>query len=280
MATTAIRKTEKFNKLNLIKRLNNLEIKTENGVIATYIRDKKVCEWTPKSPNYVPVNFKDISKSFISKVGEKLELENMELKLYKGIQELKLFGDRFEINGEVYQKMATLLSSTDGTRNLQVRFGLFRQICTNGMLSCKKGVKFSSRHLSTSEGFNEMLEMNTGIETMVEEIQALEDTLRGSLDQTISLSEIKKGLVTPEGKNAQKYLSFITKLISSKTDRIENLTTDQIKAMRDKDIMLSEDIKFDLEIPKYKAIQCYTELFRKHDTSIIAKETERILEIV
>jgi hypothetical protein len=74
-------------------------------------------------------------------------------------------------------------------------------------------------------------------------------------------------------------MAFVGKLLHSKTDRLtsEEMTKKQVKALQSGEALLTTNKDFDMKIDAYKALQCYTEIFRSQDSSEIAKETNRIL---
>ncbi len=272
------KKIQKFNLLNIFAKLKNFEAKDEGGTIVTYIGGMESARWTPKTSNYLLINFKDIAKEFVKQVKDHMDITNYELRIYGGVQELKLYGAEYEMFGEVYQKMATLLSSTDGTRNMKVNFGLFRQICTNGMMAKEAGEDFNARHLNGNERLQEIMKFDFGdIESAFGETETKITELR---EKNINLMKIRDGIIDEKGRNSQKFLAFVQKLISSKTDRLETLTPDQMKNLKSGSDLLKKNNKFDLEIPAYQAFQCYTELFRAHDSGVMAKESTRLLELV
>ena len=271
-------KIEKFNLDDIYKRLNKWKAVNENGTIVTYIGGKETTRWTPKTSNYQLINFKEIAKEFIKQVKDHMVVADYQLRIYGGVQELKLFGEKFDFCGEKYQKMATLLSSTDGTRNMKINFGLFRLICTNGQMAKEAGENFNARHLGDNERLQEIMKFNFGdIEKAFGET---EDAIKRLKDKKINLMTIRDGIIDDKGRNSQKFLAFVQKLISSKTDRLEKLTKTQIENLRSGKDLLKKENKFDFELDAYKAFQCYTELFRAHDSGVQAKESVRILELV
>lgn len=267
-------KIEKFNKLNLIKQLTRIEARWEGRDVVTLIGGKESQRWTPKNKDYTIINFSEVSKEFITKVSKHLKIEGMHLRAYGGVQELKLYGEQFDLLGEKYQKMACLLSSTDGTRNLKANFGLFREVCFNGLMSRKAGDEYNVRHLSSKQ---KDFIFGEDIGTIFEETQKVIEAIK---NRKTTLQKIKQGLIGEKGENSSRFIKFARKLANSKTDRLKDLTKDQIIALKSDKEILKKFKDFDVEINGYTALQCYTELFKKHDSGVIAKESTRMLGLI
>jgi len=267
-------KIEKFNKLNLIKQLNRIECRWEGRDVVTLIGGKESQRWSPKNKDYTILNFADISKQFLNNISKHLDIQEMHFKAYGGIQELKLFGESFDFMGEKYKKMACLLSSTDGTRNLKANFGLFREISETGLMAREAGDEYNIRHLSSKQ---KDFIFDNDIESIFKEALDLIGSMKG---KKTSLQIIKKGLIGDKGQNSSRFIKFARKLSNSKTDKIKGLTKDQILILKSEKNILTKHKDFDLPIDGYIAIQCYSELFKKHDSGVIAKESTRILKLI
>src|SRR3972149_11023614 len=95
-------KIEKFNKLNLIKQISKVIARWEGRDVVTLIGGKESQRWTPKNKDYTIIDFAEVSKEFINKVGKHLTVEGMHFRAYGGVQELKLLGESFDLLGEKY----------------------------------------------------------------------------------------------------------------------------------------------------------------------------------
>jgi hypothetical protein len=267
-------KIEKFNKLNLIKQLKRIEARWEGRDVVTLIGGKESQRWTPKNKDYTIIDLSEVAKEFVGKVSKHIEIEGMHFRAYGGVQELKLFGESFDFLGEKYQKMACLLSSTDGTRNLKANFGLFRELCQNGLMCREAGDEYNVRHLlSKQKDFIFAEDIGSIFEETKKVIEAMKT-------KETSLQKIKSGLIGAKGQNSSRFIKFARKLSNSKTDKIKDLTRTQINILKSDKNILDKHKDFDIKINGYTALQCYGELFKKHDSGVIAKETTRILELI
>lgn len=209
------------------------------------------------------------------------------LRISKGQQELRLIGEEISVNGEKYSKMFNILNSTDKSRALQLNVGLIRFICTNGMVIAiddeYSGIKtkhFKSTLPEKVNMFNEKLgNFNIIIDKQVETIE----NLKGRF---VSFDELMKKIALDDKgfyKESMdlKLKSFGSKLIESQTDRILNLQSEQIALLKNPSLFLNPNYKgINVEMTAYQALNCWTEVYRSYDSSILKRETNRILEII
>jgi len=119
--------------------------------VRTYIGKQKVAEYQPGTNHYQLVDFGKMGSAFLDQISSKMKISNYNLEM-NGIQELRLYGDRFKIGKDEYFQQATLLSSTNGLRRFSVFAGLFRLICSNGAYtSVGESVLHSARHYKSNE---------------------------------------------------------------------------------------------------------------------------------
>ena len=102
---------------------------------------------------------------------------------------------------------------------------------------------------------------------------------------TISFQELASKLVIDKNgiireNKLIKLKAFTKKLLTSNTDKLN------IKLLNDEQIFLLNSPEtfntthIDIEIPAYQVFNNYLELFREYDSSIIKRETNRILELI
>ncbi len=274
---------EKLEKFDITQNQKTRTVKTmyDGAVLTTY---------TP-SKEYQMIDFKKVGIDFINKMSDYMTIKTYDLIVRKGIQELRLFGEDFNLAGEVYRQQAVLISSTDGTRTLSVMIGLWRQVCSNGMMRKISGEAFRVRHLKSNNKVIKTLSNDYG--DLDKAFKSLKSQVEKLQKKTITLEEIRTAVVKEDGKGAQKFLAFAAKLYTSKTDRLEYKTvpadykkvirrlTDEVGRSR---IEISPEIlkmkKLDIKLNAYQAFQCYTEMVRAWDGAVIETETEKFLELV
>jgi len=80
---------------------------------------------------------------------------------------------------------------------------------------------------------------------------------------------------------ALKLNAFSKKLLYSETDKLSNLRDEQVKLLNNSTMFQSPEFaKVDIEMSAYNALNCWTEVYRNYDSSILKRETNRILELV
>ncbi len=282
-----------FDKEKLLQALDSFEVRQmSDGKVITTIDKKVVKEYSPKTTNYKVVDFKKVGKSFIEQIENNLDIKEMNISMNKRIQEIRLYGPDFTLLGETYNRTASLLNSTDGTRTLRLFAGIFRLICSNGMIVAPKGQEVLMKrllHLKSNEDLSKVMKFKFGNFEKV--FKETEEAIEVLSDRTTSLKEIREGMIQDNLRNATKFINFTNRLLNSKTDRLKGLTKQQLeilapqskcKSPQEFGKLLEIEIhnKFDMELNSYQAFQCYTETFKSDDSSIIQKETDRILELV
>ncbi|MFW6009089.1 MAG: DUF932 domain-containing protein, partial [archaeon] len=264
--------------------LDNLEIVQDENNINTIFNDKLIST-TNVSDKYQLFDFSSFAKQMVNQAENYFEPEKYSLRIRKGEQELRLIGEEVMINGEKYHKMFNLLNSTDKSKALQLNIGLIRFVCSNGLVIGKEGsyshmkVKhFKSKLNPKIEEFEKDLEkFNVSIDYQSELIESLSK-------KKVSYLDLAKNYVYDDEGNIEKskllkLRSFGKKLLNSKTDSLENLTSEQVKLLNNPDNYLTSE-QIDIEMPGSKVFNCYTELWRNYDSSVMYRESNRILELI
>lgn len=79
-------------------------------------------------------------------------------------------------------------------------------------------------------------------------------------------------------RNVQRY---VNKLMFSTTDRLEKISDEQIELLNNVNLIMDKKFNnIDIEFPASQAVNCWTEIFRASDSSIIKRETNRILQLI
>jgi len=163
--------------------------------------------------------------------------------------------------------------------------GLIRFVCTNGMvigvedeLSQLKVKHFKNSMPGKVEEFIKSLDhFDINIQKQSETLEQLSGNFVSFKELAEKLSVDKDGIIS--ANKAMKLRAFAQKLLKSDTDRLENLAKEQIELLNNPHL-INEFKKIDIEIPAYTALNCYTEVFRKYDSQVLSRETNRILELI
>lgn len=278
--------SEKYDRNKISQVLNKLEISQSGYTVSTKF-DGDLIAQSKVTDVYDLFNFTSFAENIIKEIENYFIPKEYILRISKGQQELRLIGEEISVNGEKYSKMFNILNSTDKSRALQLNVGLIRFICTNGMVIAiddeYSGIKtkhFKSTLPEKVNMFNEKLgNFNIIIDKQVETIE----NLKGRF---VSFDELMKKIALDDKgfyKESMdlKLKSFGSKLIESQTDRILNLQSEQIALLKNPSLFLNPNYKgINVEMTAYQALNCWTEVYRSYDSSILKRETNRILEII
>ena len=109
-----------YNKSEIFKELESVHCILNDAENETYHHGKMIRKFFvgDKFKNFDFVSFfKDITSGL-----EKIyNIDMYTLKIYSGVQELKLFHSQFDIDGDRYYQCLTILNSTDTTKTLQIK---------------------------------------------------------------------------------------------------------------------------------------------------------------
>lgn len=269
--------TTPFNKKEIIERASEITVTMKNGIVITKKGDTIVSKYKP-TDLYEIVSFSDAVKQLLAAVDKIYKPEFYELTCYSGFQELKLKGAEHIINGDVFHEMMWLTNSTNGSRRLSVRYGLLRQICSNGACVTLAGSSFKIKHLATNH-------VNEELRKFMMELPMMDVTSQVKVLKTLSKKKIKvRDLITKMNPSKKLVDSSVWNLLakkfsSSKTDSIgkkEDALIIGINVHVNK--MTKETL--DTEIPAWNVFNCYTELWRSLDSSGIERETNKILQVL
>jgi len=275
-----------FNQSTIIDTLSKLDIEQKGNNIFTRF-DNKLIANSLVSDKYKLFDFSNFAIDVVKEIENYFTPENFILRINKGQQELRLIGEEVSINGDKYHKMFNIFNSTDRSRALGLNTGLIRFVCTNGMvvgvedeLSKLKVKHFKSTLPNKVDLFIKSLEhFDLNIHKQAETLNQLNGNFVSFKELVNKLSVDKKGIITPNKMNTIR--AFSKKLLVSETDRLQNLREEQIELLNNPSLFKEKGFdKIDIEMSSYKALNCYTEVFRNYNSQILDRETNRILELI
>lgn len=275
-----------YNKNEVFETLDRLELSQYGDQIITKFGGNLISTSTV-TEKYELFDFPQFAKNIVKDIESYFVPEKYQMRLCKGQQELRLIGEEISVNGEKYHKMFNILNSSDKSRALQLNIGLIRFICTNGMVVAvdSEYSGFKTKHYKSTlpekvEEFVEKLgNFNISIERQTK-------TLEGLQGKFISYKELVDKIAMDEKReyNHSKTLrlkAFGKKIILSETDRMIDLKSEQVTLLKNPHLFLNPEFKnVDVEMSAYQALNCWAEVYRNCDSSIIKRETNRILELV
>lgn len=280
-----------YNQENILETVNKLHIEQKGLTVITTFDNHGVAT-TNVSDKYEAFDFPAFAKNILGEIENYFLPEKYSLSITKGVQELRLIGEEVLINGDVYHKMFNLLNSTDKSRALQLNIGLIRFICTNGMVVAKEdeysGFKTKHFKLTMTDKVSDFI---SKLDTFEMNINKQCETIEQLQGKFLSFQDIAKNIVLEKNEEGEftnlmkstftlKLRAFAKKLMDSKTDCLDTnlLHAEQIHLLKNP-LKFLEHPNVDIEIPAYTALNCYTEIFRNYDSSVIKRETNRILQL-
>jgi hypothetical protein len=270
--TFAISKS--FDSVKINEDLDKFENKIENGWLTTIYDGREICK-VEVSKIYFNFDFTNFSKSILSEIQKYFNPDKYALKVASGVQEIRLVGDELFIDNERYQKMISIVNSTDKSKALSMNVGLVKVDINGNPKSYTILTSFSNKHYKASlpekiKAFSDnLINFNIDIDFHIKTIEDLKNKEVSIINfaKSILFNEDGKVIKTVElklralGKNLvysygfRKNYSTLNNLTEKNLDKVEDFTINA-KILHD----------------------AYVELFKDQDTSIISRESRRIIE--
>lgn len=278
-----------YNRDEIFSVLDKLKISQDgNNVITRY--DGRMISNTVVSDIYEVFDFPSFAKKVIAEIEKYFTPEKYKLRITKGTQELRLLGEDVLINDDVFHKMFNIVNSTDKSRALSLNAGLMRLVCTNGMVVAvdDEFEQVKVKHYKTSlpekviKFVASLSDFDININRQTEAIENVIGTKVSFKDIIKGIAFNKEGLVT--NTTSLRMRAFAKKIQKSETDAITDLTTEQIEMLNMFHTIVSDEDKFnnivDIDMDAYQALNLYTEIYRNYDSTILKRETNRIIDLI
>lgn len=258
--------------------------KTGDKLVTTY--DGKKISQSPISKKYFDFDFPGFVIDLLDEIDKYFTPETYSLRINGGFQEIRLFGEKMEINGAEYTKMFSLLNSTNRCYALQMNIGLH---CVKNNSSIILGsynddnLGVTSRHfyialpnrverfIEKLKDFDMILEQHCGlIKDLSDENLSYRTIVTNFLSENTWKNEITE-MTIGKAKSLGKMLQESTNY------RIEGLDAEQVKLLNNPMTALKNN-KVDIELSGIQVLGAYTELFKNCNTAIQKTETNKILK--
>jgi hypothetical protein len=263
-----------FNSDEIITNLDKFENKLENGFLTTTYDGRLICK-VEVSKVYYNFDFTSFSKSILSEVQKYFSPDTYSLKAASGVQEIRLIGDEIYIDNEKYKKIISIVNSTDKSKALSMNVGLVKYDKKGNQDFITILTSFCNKHYKSSlpdkiKSFSDnLINFNMDINYHVKTIEDLANKEVGIVELAKSMLYNEKGKLI---KTMELKLRALGKKLTysygfrNQYATLSNLTETEIDKV--------ENFKI-----KSKTIyDAYMELFNDSDTSIIARESRRIID--
>ena len=257
------------------EKLNSFEnVIIDNNLITKY-RDRTICS-IEVSNIYYNFDFSSFSKSLLEEIVKYFQPEKYSLKVSGGTQELKLIGGELFIDGDRYEKMISIVNSTDKSKALSMNIGLIKTNNVKRKILCTILTNFTNKHYKSTlpdkiKMFSDNLKhFNVNIDYHIKTIEDLKNYNVSIVDISKALMYNNKGELI---KSNLLKIKALGKKLMYKTDNshyktLINLTPENIDKV--------EDFDFNSKVIH----DCYMEIFKDNDTSLISRESRRIIEAI
>ena len=206
---------------------------------------------------------------------------NFNMRWYKfvmkrGTQELTILSDDVEINGTQFYKAFFILNSSDKSRRLNMNMGLYRADNNSYLVNSIRNMSLSKKHLRGVTQSAEEVSQAIDVETFDEQIAGI----KSLIGERVMLSKVCETIIDKDLKvNHMKFDALKNSLRWSKTDKMDSLSSEQIKTLMTPSEKLTLDHHNDFSIEAYKVFNCYIQVFSRQDSYVVKRETEKILKI-
>jgi hypothetical protein len=270
----------------IIEQLQPLSIYRERDQIITKYNGNVLAS-SYRSEKYGLLDFGNLVQENLSQIEATVQPVKYDLNINYGVQQLKIYSDTFKDDGEIYQRMFTLFSSSNGTYPMLFNMGLFRQICSNGlMIHTANGFETKTKHYAIAIQ-NKIQLLHDHMPQFLQDIDLQLDFIRSLKKEEISLRQLYSGLLDskenePKKNAIERVNKFGNKLLTSPSDAVQKLLDEkQIRSLTHPlELALNKETTKDLMIPKIQAFNCYTEVFNRRLQAVNFKENKRIKELL
>jgi len=263
-----------FDSVKVNEDLDKFENKVEGGVLTTTFDGRIICK-ADVSKIYYNFDFTSFSKSILAEITKYFTPEKYSLKVASGVQEIRLIGDELFIDNQKYKKMISIVNSTDKSKALSMNVGLVKVDERNRPLSYTILTSFSNKHYKSTlpekiKSFSDnLINFNIDINFHIKTIEDLKN-------KEVSLVSFVKSILYREDGKVIKTVEIKLRALGHKLiydygfrknySTLTNLTDAKINNIVD--IEMNSKVLYD----------AYLELFKDSDTSIIARESRRIID--
>jgi hypothetical protein len=270
------RNFETYDKQALLKKIDQIDISQKDDKVFTSYFGKTLAVSTV-STRYEIFDIKNYLKSKIETIEKNFNITRYCLRLNQGIQELTLLSDTIEIQGLNFYKSFFILNSSDKSRRLSFKAGLFCESKNFYVVPSMKNVGLTKKHLRGVSEAAEIASEGLDGESFNDQIESLNSLV----NHRISLSNLRNIIVTNKDVKVdhQKFDAFKNAIIFYSSEGRLKLSGGQYKTLRTYSESLTIDNDNDFYLDAFWSFQVYMRLFNKQDAHIVKRETEKIMSI-
>jgi hypothetical protein len=263
-----------FDSVKVNEDLDKFENKIVDGFLSTTYDGREICK-VEVSKIYYNFDFTQFSKSILSEVKKYFSPEKYSLKVASGVQEIRLIGDELFIDNEKYKKLIGIVNSTDKSKALSMNVGLMKVDENDRTLSITILTSFSNKHYKCSlpdkiKSFSDnLINFNMDIDFHIKTIEDLKEKEISIVDFAKSIMFNEEGKVI---KSVELKLRALGKKLMSNYGFRKNYST--LNNLTAANLDKVTNFKINAKV----IYNAYVEVFKDSDTSIIARESKRVID--
>lgn len=285
---------KRYDKEKINERIEPLKVTTNGQRVVTWYNGSEIAN-VPVSNRYHIFQFGEFVQRMLPVIENYFTPSRYIMEIYGGVQELKLYGTGFDVDGEKYYEMLSILNSTDKSKALQINIGLLRQVCTNGMVVSfeENEVSIKAKHFKKSlpekvdyfaSKIKDFKLMSQSQVTFINKLNKMDPVSYLEIAEGLILKKAKDGEIKHNPLGIKRVKEFGKMLMFSPTDK---LNPDDYRNKRHiihyPDSYVNKRLigtDKDLEISAKTAFNCYVEPYKTSDASTLKTECDNILQFV
>ncbi|MEI6578386.1 MAG: hypothetical protein WCN92_02850 [Eubacteriales bacterium] len=266
---------DNFSAESLIAKLNKFSNEQKGMNVITMYDGREICS-TEVSKVYFNFDFSGFCKDILGEITRYFTPEYFSIRVASGVQELRLVGGEVIIDNEPYKKFISIINSTDKTRALTMSVGLMR----NKNRAYSILTSFSNKHYKSSlpdkikEFSDNLINFNLNIDY---HIKTIED-LKG---KTVSFKDFLRHMMfkTEIGQEPKPIKTVGLKMRALGYKLIYDMRMYEHRSFLYNCGEFNRFEKYpDFNIDSKVLYDNYTACFVENDSSVIARETRRVLD--
>jgi hypothetical protein len=281
-----------YSREELLNRINLFESK-QNGlnVITEYkgrtLRDVEV------SKQYKFFDFKEFVIDTINEFETKknLKIVKYSLTIFRGKQEITLYANEREINGDLFYQSIFILNSTDKSAALQFNAGVYKSENKTSMILPLKNALVSNRIIHKGKGFESKIDViktftnNLDIVfnqqcALLNEYSNYEFSLKDILNEIINDNKTNEIYSTASIQRASNFTNLLVQSILEPYSINARVLTSKEKYMLYSPVNYLRNSNFEIRLSVYFTYLLYMDIFSNKDSSIIKRESFRFSEFL
>ena len=292
-----------YNRAGILSDLQGFEATSDGQKVVT-THSGRTLRSVQVSTQYRLFPFADYIAEVLETLETQMQPARYFMEIKQGVQEINILSEPFDVCGELYCKGFYILNSTDKTRALQFMAGLYRVASSTEIIMEINELTLSLLgHMNLGDGssFVKVVHKGKSFEDKIEDMSEFIDRMGNLIavqvriledlnNQRVSMKALLKHMLYQNaqygvvGENAQiasasrvRTQGFVRQLMRGH----DRLILDNTSVSGGDFYAMSTPLDFvqgtgeDVYVNAYQAFQCYMNVYRSRDTSVMRRESYR-----